>query len=413
LRVAVQTLKKVETGVGGSLGTAPVPVKGSVDIGYTYDVVHQEGAVLGFPRNLTGGSPGDRAASARKAELVKLLVNHASVGGSGGDYARPGNEEDRRSLIKSALHAFGDELSIGYFEQKRSDHTGSGSVGAVLGLEGLTGGIFGQSVAGVIGGNVGGRYLKATTQYRDHSGFLRTERDTAQTLWRGSLQGTATAVLGHEVIDPDLHAAVHDAASNVLSAPLPLYSISSDVWRKGVQYQSTAIVQDGEEHPTSYATHTYQSPIDFLRGVREKLPEMAEGKTKKFFGAEYNNEDPAVREERVALEAAYLKEFAAWAVSQRDATATPQIYYEFDSTVATSNQLRAYEYVMARSGNLAQAQSARKDIETIHADGRYREAHFVTYPQSQQEGRTAGVNGIFGVTYAGNDNRAQQVLTFT
>ena len=68
---------------------------------------------------------------------------------------------------------------------------------------------------------------------------------------------------------------------------------------------------------------------------------------------------------------------------------------------------------MARSGDLAQAQSARKDIDKIHADGRYREAHFVTYPQSQQEGRTAGINGIFGVTYAGTDNRAQQVLTFS
>lgn len=413
LRVCVQTLKKVETGVGGSLGTKAVPLKGSIDVGYAYEVIGQEGAVLGFPRNLTGGSPGDRAASERKAELIKLLVNHAAVGGAGGDYARPGNEEDRRSLIKSAFHAFGDDLSIGYFEQMRTDHTGSGSVGAVLGIEGLSLDVFGHNVAGVVGGNVGARYLSATMQYRDRSGFMKTERDTAQSMWRGAVQGTATAVLGLDAIDPDPHAAVPDAASNVLGMPTALYSISADVWRKGVMYQSTAIVQDGEEHPTSYATHTYQSPADFMRDVREKLPEMAEGKSRKFFGAEYNNEDPAVRAERMALEEAYVKEFSAWAVSQRDTTATPQIYYEFDDSVAISNQLRAYEHVMARGGNVAEATRARNDIDTIHADGQYREAHFVTYPQSQQEGRTAGVNGIFGVTYAGVDNRAQQVLTFT
>lgn len=413
LRVCVQTLKKVETGVGGSLGTGPVPLKGSIDVGYTYDVVDQEGAVLGFPRNLTGGSPGDLAASARKAELVKLLVNHATVGGAGGNYARPGNEEDRRSLIKSALHEFGDDLSIGYFEQHRSDHTGSGSIGAVLGLEGLNLDAFGHQVAGVVGGNVGGRYLSATMQYRDRSGFLRTERDTAQSMWRGAVTGAATGVLGIDAVDPDPHAAVPDPTSNVLAAATQLYSASADVWRDGVMYQSTAIVQDGEEHPTSYATHTFQSPIDFLRNTRDKLPEMAEGKSRKFFPAEFNNPDPAVRADRVALEEAYVKEFAAWAVSQRDTTATPQIYYEFDANVATSNHLRAYEYLMARSGNTAEAKRARAAIETIHTDGRYREAHFPTYPQTQQEGRTAGINGIVGVTYAASDNRTQQVLTFT
>jgi hypothetical protein len=413
LRVCVQTLKRVETGVGGSLGTQAVPLKGSIDVGYAYEVVGQEGAVLGFPRNLTGGSPGDRAVSARKAELVKFLVDHAAVGGAGGDYERPGNEEDRRSLIKSAFHAFGDDLSIGYFEQTRTDHTGSGSVGAVLGIEGVSLDVFGHNIAGVVGGNVGGRYLSATMQYRDRSGFMRTERDTAQSMWRGAVQATASAVLGLDAIDPDPHAAVPDAASNVLGMPTALYSISADIWRKGVMYQSTAIVQDGEEHPTSYATHTYQSPADFMRDVREKLPEMAEGKSRKFFGAEYNHDDPAVRAERMALEQAYVKEFSAWAVSQRDTTATPQIYYEFDDSVAIANQLRAYEHVMARRGNAAEATRARNDIDTIHADGRYREAHFVTYPQNQQEGRTAGVNGIFGVTYAGVDNRAQQVLTFT
>jgi hypothetical protein len=232
-------------------------------------------------------------------------------------------------------------------------------------------------------------------------------------MWRGTVQGTAAAVLSVAPIDPDPHAAVPDPVSNVIGMPTPLYSIGADVWRKGVMYQSSAIVQDGEEHPTSYATHTFQAPIDFLRNVRDKLPEMAEGKSRKFFAAEYNHEDPAVRAERVALEEAYIKEFSAWAVSERDTTATPQIYYEFDATVKTSNQLRAYEHVMARSGNLAEAKRARGDIDTIHKDPRYREAHFVTYPQNQQEGRTAGINGIFGVTYAGSDNRGQQVLTFT
>lgn len=413
VRVTVQTLKKVETGVGGSLGTGPVPLKGSIDVGYAYDVVHQEGAVLGFPRNLTGGSPGDRAASARKAEVVRLLVNHASVGGAGGDYARPGNEEDRRSLIKSAFHAFGDDLSIGYFEQTRSDHTGSGSLGAVLGLEGLDLNVFGHQVAGVLGAGIDGRYEGATMRYRDRSGFLRTERDTSQGAWHGGVHGGLTGVLGGGAIDPDPHASPPDPVSDVLAMPTSLYSARADVWRKGVTYQSSAIVQDGEEHPTSYATHTYLRPADFIRNARDLLPEMAEGKSRKFFGAEHNHDDPAVRAERLALEEAYLKEFSAWAVSQRDTTATPQIYYEFDATVSASNQLRAYEHVMARSGRLAEAKQARSDIETVHSDPRYREAHFVTYPQHQQEGRTAGVNGIFGVTYASADNRAQQVLTFT
>ncbi len=112
-------------------------------------------------------------------------------------------------------------------------------------------------------------------------------------MWRGAVQGTASAVLGLDAIDPDPHAAVPDAASNVLRMPTALYSIGADVWRKGVMYQSTAIVQDGEEHPTSYATHTYQSRRVPARCARESLPEMAEGKTREFFGAEYNHDDPA------------------------------------------------------------------------------------------------------------------------
>ncbi len=55
---------------------------------------------------------------------------------------------------------------------------------------------------------------------------------------------------------------------------------------------------------------------------------------------------------------------------------------------------------MARAAHRAEATRARSDIETIPADGQYREGRLLTYPQNQQEGRTAGINGILGVTYA-------------
>ncbi len=87
----------------GQEGTASFSAFVGADVGHSYELVHQEGAVFGFPMHLAGGIAGGRDLAARKARLVKLLIG---VPDAGGAYCQPGNEEDRSSLVKRAYQEF-------------------------------------------------------------------------------------------------------------------------------------------------------------------------------------------------------------------------------------------------------------------------------------------------------------------
>ena len=403
LRVSVTTLKRAQAGFGGSVGhftsgDAPITAGGGLDVGGAYEVVHQEGAVLGFPRNLSGGVLGDRAVNEKKAQLVKLLVQGGALEG----HAQPANEEDRKSLIKCAYQAFGDDLSIGFYEMDQSDKQGTLSVNGNVGIR------FGDFKLGLPTLGAAGRAQGTTIRYRDQSGFLKTEWETDSSAYNASFQGSLASLNGYD----QLSAGTHDLHSSITTAVAPFVSGSAQFFRFGVADRRVQIMQDGKELPTSFATRTFQAPISFLHEFGQNVDKYADDKAKKYFPKEYNAGGQS-RENVVLREKTRMLEFVNHYLKERDLTSTPQLYTEFGDNVDTANKLRAAAYMAERLGKKETAGTAREEISAIHGDEKYREGRFLTNLQIEQEGKQVGINGIVGVTYARNDNRAQQVLSFT
>jgi len=403
LRVSVTTLKRAQGGIGGSVGhfttgEDPVTAGGGLDVGGAYEVVHQEGAVLGFPRNLSGGVLGDRAVNEKKAQLVKLLVQGGALEG----HAQPANEEDRKSLIKCAYQAFGDDLSIGFYEMNQTDKQGTVSVNGNVGIR------FGDFKLGLPTVGAAGRSQSATIRYRDQSGFLKTEWETQSSSYNASFQASLASLNGYD----QLSAGTHDLHSSITTAVAPFVSGSAQFFRFGVADRRVQILQDGKELPTSFATRTFQAPVSFLHEFGQNVDKYADEKARKYFPKEYNA-GGQVRENVVLREKTRMLEFVNHYLKERDLTATPQLYTEFGDNVDTANKLRAAAYLAERLGNDDTARGARKEIAAIHGDEKYREGRFLTNLQIEQEGKQVGINGIVGVTYARNDNRSQQVLSFT
>lgn len=403
LRVSVTTLKRGQGGLGGSVGhfsghAHPVTLGGGIDAGGAYEVVHQEGAVLGFPRNLSGGVMGDRAVNEKKAQLLKLLV----LGGELEGHARPANEEDRKSLIKCAYQAFGDDLSIGFYEMDQTDKQGTLSVNGSVGIR------FGHFKLSTPTVGAGAKAQSATMRYRDQSGFLKTEWETDSTSYNASFQGSLAALNGYD----EVPIGNHELSGSVITSVAPFLSGSAQFFRFGVADRRVQILQDDKELPTSFSTRTFQAPISFLHEFGQNVDKYAEEKAKQYFAKEYNA-GGASRENVVAREKSRMIEFVNHYLRQRDLTATPQLYTEFGGNVETANKLRAAAYMADRLGKTDAAQAARQEIDAIHSDPKYREGRFLTSLHIEQEGQQVGVNGIAGVTYARNDNRTQQALTFT
>lgn len=401
LRVSVTTLKRMQGGVGGGVGhfsghEHPVTLGAGIDLGGAYEVVHQEGAVLGFPRNLSGGVMGDRAVNEKKAQLVKMLV----LGGELEGQAKPGNEEDRKSLVKCAYQAFGDDLSIGFYDMDQTDKQGTLSVNGNAGIR------FGHLKLTTPTLGASGKAQGATIRYRDRSGFLRTEWETDSTSYNASLQGSLASLSGYDSVSEG------DPSGSIMTSIAPFLSGSAQFFRFGVADRRVQILQDDKELPTSFSTRTFQAPISFLHEFGQNVDKYAEEKARQYFSKEYNAGGQA-RENVVAREKARMLEFVDHYLKQRDLTATPQLYTEFGANVDTANKLRAAAYMAERLGKTETAHAAHEEIAAIHGDEKYREGRFLTSLQIEQEGQQVGVNGIAGVTYARNDNRAQQVLTFT
>lgn len=403
LRVSVTTLKRGQAGLGGSVGhfsghEHPITLSAGIDGGGAYEVVHQEGAVLGFPRNLSGGVMGDRAVNEKKGQLVKLLV----LGGELEGLARPANEEDRKSLIKCAYQAFGDDLSIGFYEMNQTDKQGTISVNGSVGIR------FDHFKLATPTLGAGAKAQSATIRYQDQSGFLKTEWETDSTNYNASFQGSLAGLSGYD----ELPGRTHELSNSAITSVAPFLSGSAQFFRFGVADRRVQILQDNKELPTSFATRTFQAPISFLHEFGQNVDKYAEEKAKQYFAKEYNA-GGASRENVVAREKTRMIEFVNHYLKQRDLTATPQLYTEFGGNVETANKLRAAAYMAERLGKKDTAQAARQEIDAIHGDQKYREGRFLTSLQIEQEGQQVGLNGIAGVTYARNDNRAQQVLTFT
>ncbi|MCY0387086.1 hypothetical protein OVY01_07535 [Robbsia sp. Bb-Pol-6] len=400
LRVSVSTLIPKQIGAGASGGHAlghefPVTLSAGGDINHAWGTVHQEGAVFGFPRHLSGGVGGDRAVNAKKAALVKMLLDPETPRGM----AQPGNGEDRGSLVKRAYQAFGDDLSIGRFEFTDREHVTTGSSTGGAGIR------FGDFRLGLPNMRVAGQLQNGKTTYRETSGWLRTERDTQAQTFKASADGILTALYGLDAVARgDVTGYAQVLAGNGAAGGV-------DFFRCGQVDARTRILEDGKELPTSFATRSFLDPRSFVAGLAPEIDQFAEDKAKKFAPATYS--DPASRDEAIAREKRHMGEMVGQYLAERDMTAMPMMYWEFGRHVDTANLLDAEADLSGRRGETRVQTQARNEIDDIHTGSAYREGRFLINQKVRSHINDTGLNGVGGVTHAVRDRAVETAIGFT
>lgn len=413
LRMSVSTVRRNQEGAGGSLGfrlgkkeVASFSAFVGGDVGHSFELLEQEGAVFGFPRHKTGGVGGDRDLAQQKARLIKLLIG---VPDEAGAYQAPGNKEDKGSLVKRAYQEFGDAISIGAFEVRQKDNrfTGSSSAGAGATIGNLRVGLPQESVAGEI--------RRGTLEYKDTSGTLKLIRESESNAFKATVTGALASlsglIEGATAPTPAPGEAAVDAVTSMTSLAVANFgSIASDFFRDGETRTTSRILYDDQELPTSFATQTLVTSKDFVNNLAADVENFAEDKAKKFFPARHG----ADRDQAVQTEKKILGEFAGQLREHRDLTGTSQLYWEWGpSHVEASNLLEADRELSEKLGDTQGAKQAKRDIDTIHKDPGYREARFLINANEQSASDIRGVNGIMGVRHDVRTSANVRSLNFT
>lgn len=413
LRMSVSTVKRVQEGAGASLGFSVGKTEAASfsafvggDVGHSYELLDQEGAVFGFPRHKSGGVGGDRYVAQQKARLIKLLIG---VPDEAGPYQAPGNKEDQSSLVKRAYQEFGDTISIGAFEVRQKDHrlTGSTSAGA-----GMT---VGDLRVGMPQASVGGEMRLGTLEYRDTSGTLKVIRESESKAFKATVTG-ALASLSGLIEGATAPAAVPgqppvEAVTSMTSLGAATFgSASADLFRDGETRTTNRILYDDQELPTSFATQTLVTSKDFVDNLAADVENFAEDKAKKFFPARHG----ADRDHAVQTEKKILGEFAGQLREHRDLTGTSLLYWEWGPNhVETSNLLEADRALSEKLGDKEAAKHAEREIDTIHKDPGYREARFLINANEQSASDIRGVNGMMGIRHDVRTSASVRSLNFT
>jgi len=413
LRMSVSTVRRNQEGAGGSLGfrlgkkeVASFSAFVGGDVGHSFELLEQDGAVFGFPRHKTGGVGGDRDLAQQKARLIKLLIG---VPDEAGDYQAPGNKEDKGSLVKRAYQEFGDAISIGAFEVRQKDNrfTGSSSAGAGATIGNLRVGLPQESVAGEI--------RLGTLEYKDTSGTLKLIRESESNAFKATVTGALASlsglIEGATAPTPAPGEAAVDAVTSMTSLAVANFgSIASDFFRDGETRTTSRILYDDQELPTSFATQTMVTSKDFVNNLAADVENFAEDKAKKFFPARHG----ADRDQAVQTEKKILGEFAGQLREHRDLTGTSQLYWEWSpSHVEASNLLEADRELSEKLGDTQGAKQAKRDIDAIHKDPGYREARFLINANEQSASDIRGVNGIMGVRHDVRTSANVRSLNFT
>ncbi|ABM34058.1 hypothetical protein C8E08_0783 [Paracidovorax citrulli] len=405
LRMTVSTVRRVQGGVGAALGpkigqegTASFSAFVGADVGHSYELVHQEGAVFGFPMHLAGGIAGGRDLAARKARLVKLLIG---VPDAGGAYCQPGNEEDRSSLVKRAYQEFGDQISVGRFEMKQKDHrlTGGPAVGA--------GATVGQLRVGLPQVGLTSEARFGTLEYADLSGTLTLERTSRSQGFRATVAGGLTSLSG-------LHQVVHPSANPVGMAErmdvAGIGTASADVVRDGETRTDCRIFHDGRELPSSFTMRIFQNSDGAVKELAPDFENYAIDKATKFFpGRLAGDRDAAVR-----IEKQMMGEHIGRAREHRDMTAATWLYREWNADhIADANLLEADGELSQALGDKRGAELARREIAAIHEAQEYQEGRFVVTAYEQSMGDTRGINGLMGLRHDVRTTASVRSLNFT
>jgi hypothetical protein len=406
LRMTVSTVRRVQDGVGAALGpkigqegAASFSAFVSADVGHSYELVRQEGAVFGFPRHLSGGVGGDRELSARKARLMKLLIG---VPDAGGAYRQPGNEEDRGSLIKRAYQEFGDQISIGRFEAKQKDHRLTGGPAAGVGAT------IGPLRVGLPQAGLAAEARFGTLEYADLSGTLTMERTSRSQGFRATVSGGMTGLSGlRQVVSPSAGSPVGVFERMDVAG---IGTASADVLRDGEARTATRIFHDGRELPTSFTTRAFQTSAGAVKALASDFENFATDKAAKFFpGRLAGDPDAAVHTERQAI-----GEHIGRAREHRDLTASTQLYWEWGAAhIEDANLLEADGELSLALGDKRGAELARREVAAIHEAPEYQEARFIVSPQEQSMGDTRGLNGVMGLRHDVRTTANVRSLNFT
>lgn len=400
LRMGVVSLKRLQAGVGGSVGHtfgqhAPVTLSAGLDGGYAYQITDQEGAVFGFPRHISGGVAGDREINAQKAKLVRMLLDDHD----GTALPKPGNPEDRNSLIKKAYQAFGDRISIGRYESKTTDHIGTIDVTGGAGVR------FGDFRLGLPNARLTGLGQVTKVDYREHSGWLKNEKITATRNYKLSVGGVLTSLNGLiGAADGNIKGFVQFAVGNGASE-------SADFFHYRETDLHSSILSDGQELPTSFATRSYSNPAAFVASLANHINDLADDKSRQFFADQYGDEGS--RQRVVENEKKAIGEMVEQYLREKDLTATPQIYWEFGDHNNTANRLRAVRHLAEKTGDDTLKKRASSELDELHTDLRFREGRFLINTKLRSRVDDSGVNGILGISYSARNQFTEQSISFT
>lgn len=421
LRMGVATVRMGQVGIGGSIGPT-VGVEGAArfslsvggDVQDSVELLAQEGVTFNFPRHLNGGLAGDSAAARKKAQLLRLLIGVA--GGEGGEdmLSRPGNPEDRSSLVKAAYQAFGNTISVGAFKVKQNDHrvTGSTTIGAGAGLSQL------EMSVGLPSLRNSGQVNLGSMEYEDTSGTVRVKRQTESVIFKATADavlGSITALIPGPGNDPQ---AFSQAVASGMQPDLQSFTalgsgalagMSADYLRLGRTNVVNRTLDEDKQIPTSYGVSTFSDPASFIHSLAADFKTYAHDKAKKYAAADYQAHPQAT----VDNEARLIAEYAGKVLQDKDRTTLPNLYWEFGDDVSAMNHLMAEEYLAGRQGDKMRAKEAGRQLAALHADPAWHEARFVSSSNVRSASERVGVNGLLGVTHNIENRVSERVLGFT
>lgn len=424
VRVSVATVKQGQAGLGGS-GGIDLGLDGATklsfslggDVQQSMEVVHQEGAVFGFPRHLTGGVGGDAALSERKAQLVELLVNVAGGGNGvpGSTLSRPGNAEDQGSLVKAALQAF-DDISVGRFQIGQTEHRTTGSVSAGLGVK-VDPVNLGVGIPNV---RLSGQRKSTDMKYEDLSGWFKAVRTYDTKLYKASLDVTAANFSlmfdhGGEAAAQALAEGAGEGAgalTQILFGGVGAASI--DFGKCGQTDAIHRLMEDDEQLPTSFATTSHHNAGSFVNAVAQNpgdFHNFAEDMSRKYHPVRHGL-DP---QGSIAIEKQFMAQHVTTAVQRKDMTAIFQQYSEWTGRNDDINLIESEQDLATRlngTGDRTNAQQARQEIDALHLNPGDREGRFLITQNVMHVSEQAGVNGVVGATRASKARASVSSLAF-
>ena len=406
MRMSVATLRRVHAGAGGSAGVhlgetsiAGASVAVGADAGYSYELVHQEGATIGFARHLSGGVNGDKALYRKLGEMGRKLVLDPLGDDRGLD--RPGNPEDQQPLKR--LFATYPDVVAGRFTVDEADHrtTLSGSGGANV--------TFGHFKAGLAPSNVAKQWRKGTMVYEDRSGAMKVRKvmqpDTSKVTLGGSL-ATLNGLI--DTLEPT-HVAGHVLSDTTQLGAGALANATMDVQHKGTSDTSIDIAYLGKTVPTSFWTRTFERTKEANADLGENRQQYGVDQAKKYFAASHAA-DP---ERTVAAQVHSHEQFLARENAERDRTTQIQKYDEYKPAyVRQLDLLKANAQQAADDGETRVADASVDAQQGILDDPDCRQHRFEIAIHNQSNKVVHGPSNLLGFGHAMSDKFTQRAGDF-